>query len=168
MKTISRVLCALSLVLFSACDKDDSDSKGGDPQDVTYSVTYAVSEISDDYFACGSFEVSYADEKGETKVVTLDSADDVPFSVTVSDLSEDSKIYFDLIYGKNASLSLEDRQYTFTEKAYYEIKSSDDSVDKPIDLVNQTNTWDDSKVDTALTAIVNRDIEVETTIKEKL
>lgn len=115
-----------SVLLFAGCSKDESTPEP-EPGIITYSATYTVSEISDDFFALGSFIVAYADKDGKTQVENIDKAQ-MPFTVTVKELKEDSKLSFDLVYGYFSNPELTKEKYTFKRDISLTIKGSNGSM----------------------------------------
>lgn len=116
----------VSALLFAGCSKDEPTPEP-EPEIITYSATYTVSEISDDFFVLGTFIAAYADKDGKEQVVNIDKPQ-MPFTVTVKELKEDSKLSFDLIYGYYADAELTKEKYTFKRSVSLTIKGSNGSM----------------------------------------
>lgn len=160
-------LLSMLVVLFAGCDKDDDSTTEPEeePGTVTYSVTYSVNKISDDFFTFGSFIVTYADKDGKEQVVELKKASQLPLSITVEGLDEDGKIYFDLTYGSYIDVELTKETYTFAREVSYSVKGSNGATGSA-SLVNNSLTVGKNKVEAYVKKMVDEDTTLDTTIKD--
>lgn len=166
MKSIMKCLMVSMLfVLFAGCSKDDEPGTEPEPEKVTYSVTYSVNKISDDFFTLGHFIVSYIDKDSKDRTVDLKKSSQIPFSVTVEGLDVDSKLYFELIYGYYSEVELTKEQYTFARDASFTIKGSDGSV-YSASIITSSLTVGKDKVKAYLDKVTLEDNPLESTVKD--
>lgn len=155
-------LLILSTLSLTGCSKDEPTPEP-EPEIITYSATYTVSEISDDFFALGTFTATYIDKDGKEQVVNIGKAQ-MPFTVTVKDLKEDSKLYFDLKYGLSTDAELTKEKYTFKRDASLTIKGSNGDMHSST-IKNESLTMGKDKVKAYLDR-VTQEKTFESTVKQ--
>lgn len=154
----------LSVVLLAGCSKDEETTEP-EPEKVTYSVTYSVKSISDDFFTLGSFIMAYTDKEGKEQYVEFKKPSQIPFTVTVEGLNADAKLYFDLVYGYRSDVELTKEQYTFQKEASLIVKGSDGSMHSST-LATGSLTVGKDKIKAYLEKAIEEENQFESTIKE--
>ncbi len=125
-KLLFASLAMLSFALFTGCSEKSTEETTQTPEEeaVTYTVTFALDNLSDAYFDFGDVTMTYLDASGETKIVEL-SKDLVPYYQTVSDLSEGDEYSFVLsITPKDPMPEITETSYIFSKSIYIRKVSS--------------------------------------------
>lgn len=166
MKKMSlELILIMAIILLAGCSKDD-DSSAEPEKEITYSVTYSVSKISEDFFACGTVMVVYADKDGKEQVIELKKSN-MPFAVTLEGLMPDDKLYFDLFFGYNENAELTKEQYTFAEEASYTLVGTDGSRHAST-LASGSVTMAKDKVADFMLRLIDREFTLDTTVGKLL
>lgn len=152
----------LSIFLLAGCCKDEA-TKDSDTVPITYSATYKVIDISDDFFALGTFKATYADKNGENQVINIEKSE-IPFELTVDGLTEKSKLFFDLTYSPLADAPLTKEQYTFKRRVYLTVEGSNNRYASS-SIIDKTVSVGKGNVSTYLD-IVMKEKPLESTVKQ--
>lgn len=167
MREMKRIVLGLSLimaVLFAGCSSDDDPVVEQGKEEASYSVTYSVTELTQDFFACGSFLVTYADAQGKMQTVKLEKKSQVPFTIKLEGLKPDSKLYFDLSYGIFDPLNLTEDAYTFGMNASYAVTGTDKSQ-KIGTIATGSMSMAKDKVKVYLDNLTKKESTLDTTVK---
>ncbi|MFI3295157.1 MAG: hypothetical protein R3Y19_03975 [Rikenellaceae bacterium] len=127
-------------------DYDYSDA--GETETGIYSAIYTINSISDDVFELGTLRVDFKDATGVSQTAYFDQSQ-LPGSVSVSNVSENFEVSFNLVFTLNESLKISEESYTLSSTVSCAISTSEGGL-RSWEISSESSVVDSETIEEAV------------------